>query len=120
MSLTRRKPMNRGKGFTAPRKRLRAQQDANLAAWGRKVRTRDEHICQFPKGCFTDDPRIDPHHIATRGRRPDLIYVDANGICLCRTHHTWVHDNPIQATQMELLNDRTRELAAAEGTLGIR
>lgn len=93
------------------RKPIRVKRDANLAAWGKRVRARDGNQCCFPGDCQSGDNRIDPHHIAPRGRRPDLIYVDANGICLCRWHHDWVHDNPRQAERMGLLNFDSYELA---------
>lgn len=114
-----------GKAAVAPQMRrsgsgFKAKPDANLAAWGRRVRKRDGNVCRFPSGCQTGDTRIDPHHIATRGRRPDLAYVDANGICLCRTHHDLVHAQPVKYERMGLLSDRTRELAQQEGTLGVR
>ena len=47
-----------------------------------------------------------------RSRRPDLKYVLENGICLCREHHGWVHDNPIEAGEMGLLSSESYELAA--------
>lgn len=91
--------------------RMKAKPDPLLAAWGRRVRARDGNACRFPGMCATGDERIDPHHIAPRSRRPDLIYVDANGLCLCRTHHDWCHDNPIQAERMGLLSTESYELA---------
>lgn len=136
-----RTPMSRGKrGFTAPvatpsgdtpvstskREKTalvriplkRRQRDPELAAWGRRVRERDGNSCQYRERsghfCQSGDRRIDPHHVAPRGRRPDLIYVDANGICLCRLHHDWVHDNPIQAEAMALLSSETYEKAMKE------
>lgn len=108
MSQMARTPMTRG------RKRLRSRPDVLLAAWGRRVRERDGHICRFPGGCSTGDTRVDPHYIAPRGRRRDLAYVDANGICLCRFHHDWVHTNPLRSTPMGLLSDDTYEKAAKE------
>lgn len=101
-------------------KRLKAKPDANLAAWGRRVRARDRNICRYPIGCASGDNRIDPHHIAPRSQRPDLSYIDSNGICLCRWHHDWVHANPLQARAKGLLSGRTMELAAKENTIGIR
>jgi len=112
---------------------LRPKVDPELATWGRKVKKRDGNRCQWPgldynavlsmpvntiirtqlviSPCVSGDKRIDPHHIAPRGRRRDLKYVVENGICLCRTHHDWVHDNPIEAAQIGLLSEETYELA---------
>lgn len=100
-----------GNGLKRSQKPMWAKSDTNLAAWGRRVRARDGNVCRFPGDCVSGDNRIDSHHIAPRGRRPDLIYVDANGICLCRTHHDWCHNNPMQAERMQLLNFDSYELA---------
>lgn len=93
-------------------------------------RTRDGNACQFPGCNIREIPNptmdtfvIEVHHKGTRRRRPDLIYVVDNGICLCnyRTstdHHGWVHAHPIEAVEMGLLSDRSYELASKEGTLG--
>lgn len=97
-----------------------------------EVLLRDHCRCQFP-GCTValnpfpeplEAQVIDVHHIATRARRKDLVLVVNNGICLCNintstNHHGWVHAHPIQAVEMKLLSDRSRELAEKEGTLGI-
>lgn len=102
------------KSNTRQRKPLRAKSDPKLQKWSREVRERDGNQCQFRKAfdsCRTSDTRIDPHHIAPRGRRPDLIYAVANGICLCRTHHDWCHDNPMQAEHEGYLNFDSYELA---------
>ena len=78
--------------------------------WKKAVRARDGFQCQFP-GCFVRDKSIDAHHIAMRSRRPDLIFTVANGIALCRQHHSWCHLNSIEATAMGLLSDETYEAA---------
>lgn len=84
----------------------------------KEVRERDGCHCQFPR-CRYQDDHIDVHHIAERSLRKDLIYTVTNGICVCRKHHTWIHNNMKKAIQMGLLSIRSRELAAKEGTLGI-
>lgn len=97
-----------------PGKGIKARPDRKLVEWSRKVKKRDENQCQFRKAfdsCRTGDVRIDPHHIAPRGRRPDLIYDVRNGICLCRTHHDWCHDNPMDAEREGYLNFDSYELA---------
>lgn len=112
---------------------LRQKADPKLVAWGRAVKKRDGNKCKWPglgydvvlampvntivrtqlvvSPCVTGDTRIDPHHIAPRGRRPDLKYVVANGIALCRTHHDWVGDHPIEAEVIGLLSSETYEKA---------
>lgn len=109
--LRRRQP---GRVSGEPRKRLKAKPDPELSVWGKAVRARDGNKCQFREpsdSCRTGDRRIDPHHIAPRGRRPDLIYDVRNGICLCRTHHNWCHDNPREAERAGYLNFDSYELA---------
>lgn len=94
---------------------LMPKRDPLLADWGRKVRKRDSNRCQWGWGtfkqCATGDNRIDPHHIHPRSQRPDLKYDVANGICLCRTHHDWVGDNPVDARALGLLGSETYEAA---------
>lgn len=93
----------------------------------REVRKRDGNACQYPGCIVKQQPRqvqiVEVHHIGTRKRRPDLITVVTNGVCLCNfrtitNHHGWVHAHPIEAVEMGLLSDRSYELAAKEGTLG--
>lgn len=92
---------------------LQQRADPQLASWGRKVKKRDGNKCRWGADgpCATGDGRIDPHHIAPRGRRPDLRYVVENGVSLCRTHHEWVHGNSIEAEAMGLLSSETYEKA---------
>ncbi len=102
------------------RGRIKAKADPKLVAWSKAVRERDGGECQWPltfgfglaTRCGSGDSRIDPHHIAPKGRRPDLKYDVDNGICLCRTHHDWVHDHPAEAEKLGLLSSETYELAA--------
>lgn len=116
--------------------RIKVKVDRKLVEWSRNVRERDGNQCQWPglgydivlgmpintiirimlviSPCITGDKRIDPHHIAPRGRRRDLKYVVANGICLCRTHHDWVGEHPIEAEKIGLNNFETYEKAAKE------
>lgn len=79
--------------------------------WSREVLKRDNYRCQWPGGCSSGDARIDPHHIAERGLRPDLRYVVQNGIALCRTHHNWLPLHRAEAIRMGLLSDETYEKA---------
>src|SRR5688500_10145767 len=81
--------------------------------WKKAVRARDNFQCQFP-GCFTRNRSIDAHHIAMRSARPDLKFVQANGIALCRFHHDYVHANQREAVTMGLLNLETYEAAQKE------
>lgn len=83
------------------------------AKWARQVKERDNYTCQYPE-CFKSYKSIDAHHIAMRSRRPDLKCAVSNGITLCRTHHTWVHENSIKATRMGLLSADSYEKAKKE------
>ncbi len=40
---------------------------------------------------------IDAHHIAPKGMWPELRHDLTNGLALCRSHHSWAHDNPREA-----------------------
>jgi len=103
--MTRHKPLKRSGMSRKP--------DRKLAEWSRQVRERDGNQCLFPRVEATFlgpcKGRIDPHHIAPRGRRPDKKYDVDNGICLCRLHHNWVHDNPIHGGILGLLSSETYE-----------
>lgn len=45
--------------------------------------------------------RIDPHHVLRRSHGgPDT---PENLVCLCRAHHSWVHDHPAQSVALGLL-----------------
>jgi len=111
----KRKPSNKKKTVQAKRRQqrkpIKAKADPKLVKWGREVKKRDVNKCQWSSfgPCATGDSRIDPHHIAPRGRRPDLKYVPENGISLCRTHHDWCHDNPVAAEKFGLLSSETYE-----------
>jgi len=81
------------------------------AAWSKTVLERDGNRCQWPGGCQTGDPRIDPHHKAERSQRPDLKYDVSIGIALCRTHHDWIPLHRSEAVKMGLLLEETYEIA---------
>jgi hypothetical protein len=86
--------INRGtKGFKAKPK-------SKEAAWSKQVRERDNHICQRCKG-----QGIHAHHIAPRGRRPDLKFDVNNGITLCHQCHDWTHLHPAESTRAGFLSD---------------
>ena len=73
---------------------------AQEADWSKQVRERDGHICQRCKG-----QGIHAHHVAPRGRRPDLKFDVNNGICLCLPCHDWCHANPKESTAAGFLSD---------------
>lgn len=107
--------MNRGKGFKSRGKPIKRTgrikprpQSAEDKAWSQDILARDP-ICRWPLGC--NQPATDPHHIATRKRRPDLRRDRANGLGLCRSHHSWIDNNIAEATEMGLLSTETYEAA---------
>lgn len=82
-----------------------------MAAWSKAVRERDNNECQWPQNKCLAPGIHHAHHIATRKRRPDLVYDEDNGITLCFIHHQWVHDHPIEAEALGLLSSETYEAA---------
>jgi hypothetical protein len=74
--------------------------------WQQAVREKDNYTCQR---CGKYDLHISTHHVAPRGRRPDLRHVVENGKCLDHACHMWVHHHPIEATALGLLSDATYE-----------
>jgi len=134
-----RKPMSKGKGFQSKsdslgprathlrctRKRIRTAPETELLKWGKDVKTRDGNRCQWPRCEFCHNElgvKLDPHHKALRSARPDLRLVLDNGVTICRQRHDWIHSpkGHDEAVKRGFLNMRTRELAAKEGSLGIR
>lgn len=76
--------------------------------WQLAVRERDGYICQR---CGRFDRYVHAHHVAPRGRRPDLRLDVSNGKCLCNSCHSWVHEHPKEATTLGLLSGDSYELA---------
>lgn len=117
-----RKPMSRGSGLKATLRSTAFGRE--LAEWGREVKKRDGNRCQWPNCGFckgSQEVTLDPHHKALRSARPDLRLILTNGITVCRRRHNWIHspEGHSQAVKRGFLNERSRELAAKEGTLGI-
>lgn len=120
----RNKPKSQAAKAGSTRTRRRDLEHSALEMdWKDEIRQKDASTCQFPAyngepKCIVKDIHIHCHHINPRSQRKDLLYVKSNGTCLCPKHHTWVHDNPTEAIELGLLRNRSRELAAKEGTLG--
>ena len=72
------------------------------------MREKDQYACQR---CGKVEKYIHTHHVAPRGRRPDLRHDVNNGKCLCNSCHSWVHEHPIEATACGLLSGDSYELA---------
>jgi predicted restriction endonuclease len=74
------------------------------AKWRKAVLERDGNQCQLWNRVFR--PHCDryntnhAHHIEGKKARSDLRHVESNGICLCRAHHDWVHQNPAEGRKL--------------------
>lgn len=101
--------------LTAKRKRYQIPRGDSI--WSQAVRARDNHKCRRCRK--RDEHGNHAHHVAPRSQRPDLKKAMSNGITVCPECHRWIHDNPIEAIAAGFLSDRTMELAAKEGTLGV-
>jgi len=88
---------------------MKSKPDRKLAAWSRAVRERDDYTCQMTG--VRDKANMVAHHVAPRSRRPDLKYDISNGITLTHYAHEWVHQHPIEATELGLLSSETYEAA---------
>ena len=57
---------------------------------------------------------LDVHHIVTMARDKTLRLEPTNLITLCRRHHSWVHDNVAEATELGLLASSPRNTGEAK------
>lgn len=60
--------------------------------------------CRF-QGCRCR--KVDIHH--TRGRVGSLLTATEYWVPVCRTHHNWIGENPVQARQLGLLGQWGRD-----------
>lgn len=74
--------------------------------WKEAIREKDGNICQK---CGIYQEYIHTHHVATRARRPDLKHDVSNGICLCNSCHSWVHNNIAEAERLGYLSKESYE-----------
>ena len=65
--------------------------------WQKSVREKDNFTCQR---CGIYDPYIHTHHVILRSRSLAFKHQVSNGICLCNSCHSWVHNNPKKATEL--------------------
>ena len=100
-----------------PKSAKRIVQDREFAKVRLEVLFRDGH-CAFIFDS-THGPcggPLDPHHIVTRARDRKMALDPDNLITLCRNHHSWVHDNPAEATERGLLKSASRPSGTPEQT----
>ena len=109
--------------FTKPGKPLakrsakRVSEDKEFAKVRAEVMERDRYACQFiselafhlphhsfpiPPRCSSDE--LDAHHIVSRARDKTLALDPDNLIVLCRRHHDWCHQHPLEAESIGLLH----------------
>lgn len=62
--------------------------------FGKFIKQRDGHACQWP-GCDRYDLDLQCHHLITRTYRKTRFEPD-NGITLCRAHHMFVTHRPLE------------------------
>lgn len=73
--------------------------------WRISIKTRDNYTCQM---CGLEDKYIHAHHIKKRSTNPELKYDLSNGISLCNSCHTFVHNNKSKKEQLNDIINRLR------------
>jgi len=98
----------------------RVIEDRELENVKREVLARDGRLCQFPTPASMVHPAggcvgspVDVHHVVTVARDKTLRLEPTNLITLCRRHHSWVHDNVAEATELGLLASSPRNTQEA-------
>lgn len=76
--------------------RARSGREAAILA---SIRRRDGNRCRIA-GPTCWGP-VDVHHVLPRGRGGTSV--PENLICLCRNHHSWAHDHPVDARNLGVL-----------------
>lgn len=92
------------------RSEKRVKEDAEFAKVRKAVMKRDGHcmapidwgLCGGPWDSLSGG-LWDAHHIVSRARDKTLALEPSNLITLCRRHHDWVHDHPLEAEAFGLL-----------------
>lgn len=93
--------MKRG-GPLKQRSDKRVKEDAAFAKVRAGVVRRDRH-CMRPIELGWCGGGLDVHHVVSRARDKTLALDPDNLITLCRRHHDWCHDHPLEATKLGLL-----------------
>src|SRR3954469_12119693 len=96
----KRSPLRRSP-FKTARRRMKVRVDSKLVAWSKAVKAKsDEGRCGRCGGRGSQ-----AHHIAPRGRRPDLRLEVSNGLWCCTLCHLWIHAHVKEATAAGFLSD---------------
>lgn len=61
----------------------------DIVNWSRFVKDRDNYICQV---CGVTNKIMDSHHLFDKDRYPHLILELSNGICMCKSCHSQLHN----------------------------
>lgn len=79
----------------APPKPKRARARKPDLEWAKAVKERDGYRCR--RCGRTSGQQIHAHHVITRAQAPHLKHDVSNGIALCNSCHSWVHNNPAES-----------------------
>lgn len=84
-----------------PLRRVSKKRELELRAYAimRPIFLRAHPFCEADPMCL--QRAIEIHHI--RGRHGNLLTDERYLIGICRTHHTWIHENPNKAREIGLL-----------------
>ncbi|MCG3150645.1 MAG: hypothetical protein PCFJNLEI_04134 [Verrucomicrobiae bacterium] len=58
------------------------------------VLKRDDYTCRYP-GCEANT-NLDAAHLLPVSRRPEMALFVPNGVTLCRGHHDYLHNHPLE------------------------
>ena len=93
-------------GKLRPRSPKREREDREFAKVKADVLKRDGWLCAVKTAATLDDYHVTPmdvHHVVPRSRDKSLALEPSNLITLCRRHHDWVHDHPVESAALGLL-----------------
>ena len=84
---------------------MRNYNDPLYKTFRNAVRNRDKH-CRWPN-CRARK-KLQVHHILPWAKFPLLRYAVANGITLCKSHHTYIKGRELQYVEMfaRILNEK--------------
>lgn len=67
----------------------RSTHRTDIVNWSKFVRDRDNYTCQI---CGRKDGKMDAHHLFDKIKYPHLVLDLSNGICICKSCHTQLHN----------------------------
>lgn len=63
--------------------------NTDIVNWSKFVKDRDNYICQV---CGNTNDSMDAHHLFDKNRYPSLVLELSNGICMCKSCHSKLHN----------------------------